>query len=392
MTDTTLPPFYASTGARLVRWRLDPATLALQAENELTLPSPVHYVWPHPRLADLLYVGASRHFFFPDAGGHCLALVRVGRDGSLQMAGATVPLRFRPIHITVDPAGRFLVAVGNKPPAIAVFRLEADGAIGAEVPQDPGLPLGVYPHQVRVSPDGGCVLVVERGNNAAGGQPEDPGALRVFPWQDGRLAPAQVRAPNGGYGFGPRHADFHPGGRWMYLALERQQQLQAWAVQPGGLGEAPFATVSTLRRDEDAGAEQLAGAVHVHPRGHAAYVSNRTGTVADADGTMPYQVGDNSMAVFSLDPASGVPRLVQNVDTGAYHFRTFSIAGDVMVAASLAPTRIPDCGGSTVVPAGFTVFRIAADGQLTQAHQQPVDTGPGMLFWSGFLEAYRPAA
>ncbi len=390
MTNTAIPPFYASTGARLVRWQIDPQTLALRAESELTLPSPVHYVWPHPRLQDLLYVGASRHFFFPEAGGHCLVLVRVAADGALRAVGEPLPLRFRPIHITVDPAGQHLLVVGNTPPSIAVFRLAPDGTVGPEVPQDPALRLGVYPHQVRVAPDGSFVLVTERGNNAAAGRPEDPGALRLFHWQDGRLAPAQVLAPAGGYGFGPRHADFHLGGRWMYLALERQQQLQAWAVQSGGLGEAPFATVSTLRRDEDAGAEQLAGAVHVHPRGHVAYVSNRTGTVADADGAMPYQVGDNSMAVFSLDPQTGVPRLVQNVDTGAYHFRTFSLAGDVLVASSLAPTRIPDCGGNTVVPAGFTVFRIADDGQLTMEHQQPVDTGPGMLFWSGFLEAYRP--
>ena len=46
--------------------------------------------------------------------------------------------------------------------------------------------------------------------SSRGGKPEEPGALKVFDYADGVLSNEVSVAPNGGYGFGPRHLDFHP--------------------------------------------------------------------------------------------------------------------------------------------------------------------------------------
>ena len=42
-------------------------------------------------------------------------------------------------------------------------------------------------------------------------------------------------APNGGYGFGPRHLDFHPSRSWIYVSLERQNALAMFSHEAGTL-------------------------------------------------------------------------------------------------------------------------------------------------------------
>jgi len=59
----------------------------------------------------------------------------------------------------------------------------------------------------------------------AGAKPEEPGALKVFYYEGSKLTNEASVAPNGGYGFGPRHLDFHPTKPWVYVSLERQNRL-----------------------------------------------------------------------------------------------------------------------------------------------------------------------
>jgi 6-phosphogluconolactonase (cycloisomerase 2 family) len=50
----------------------------------------------------------------------------------------------------------------------------------------------------------------------------------VFSFKDGQLANRGSIAPNGGYGFGPRNLDFHPGLPLVYVSLERQNRLDVY--------------------------------------------------------------------------------------------------------------------------------------------------------------------
>src|SRR5439155_3400614 len=86
---------------------------------------------------------------------------------------------------------------------------------------------GIYGHQVRVSLGNKKVILVTRGHDAAGGSQEEPGALKVFDYARGKLSNEISIAPNGGYGFGPRHLDFHPTQPWVYVSLERQNRLRS---------------------------------------------------------------------------------------------------------------------------------------------------------------------
>ena len=49
----------------------------------------------------------------------------------------------------------------------------------------------------------------------------DHGPLR-WTFASGQLTPGVSVAPNGGFGFGPRHIDFHPRQPWVYASLELQ--------------------------------------------------------------------------------------------------------------------------------------------------------------------------
>ena len=52
-------------------------------------------------------------------------------------------------------------------------------------------------------------------------------------------------APNGGYGFGPRHLDFNPTQPWVYVSLERQNKLQLFKLEGDGLSPEPSFTKDT---------------------------------------------------------------------------------------------------------------------------------------------------
>ena len=84
------------------------------------------------------------------------------------------------------------------------------------------------PHQVRITPSNRTTIIVDRGNSAKVGKPEEPGTLRLFRFNDGVHSHLAAIAPNGGYGFGPRHLDFHPTKPWVYVSLELQSLLHMY--------------------------------------------------------------------------------------------------------------------------------------------------------------------
>ena len=137
-----------------------------------------------------------------------------------------------------------------------MHRIEADGTIGEEVVQAGQPDFGIYAHQVRATPGNKTLTLCSRGNDATASKPEDPGHIEVFGFNDGQLTNLQSIAPHGnGMGFGPRHLDFHPGGRFVYVSLERENSLAVFGLKPEGTMSAePLFYKSTLS-DPDGKAE-----------------------------------------------------------------------------------------------------------------------------------------
>ena len=138
-----------------------------------------------------------------------------------------------------------------------------------------------------------------------------------------RRSPGQVVAPGGGFGFGPRHVVFHPTQPWLFVSDERTNKLRVFACPDGQIEAEPAFVCDTLEEPDTVRPRQLAGAIHIHPSGKFVYVANRSDHGAAEGG--PFRGGENSIAVFAIDPNTGAPKLVQHAPTQSIHVRTFAL-------------------------------------------------------------------
>jgi 6-phosphogluconolactonase len=382
--------FYASVGPALTLYDLDVDAAALTRQGTVPLPANIQYIWPHPS-AHFLYAASSNGG--PGSAGvkgneHYLSALRVDpTTGALQAHGASAALPSRPIHMSLDRIGGYALTAYNNPSGVTVHRIAADGTVGAEVKQAAPLDGGIYGHQVRVTPANNAAVLVTRGNDAAGGKPEDPGALKVFTFKDGQLANRASIAPGGGYGFGPRHLDFHPTLPLAYVSLERENKLYVYRLKDDTLDPQAVFMKDTLAEPGKVQTRQAASTVHVHPNGRYVYVGNRASDPVDFEGKKVFPGGENSIAVFSVDQTTGEPTLIQNADTHGIHPRTFSLdpSGRMLVAAHIQPMLVRDGAGVRSQPANLTTHRVGADGKLTFVKAYDVDTGGALQFWSGMV-------
>jgi 6-phosphogluconolactonase len=380
---------YSAVAGVLTRYEVDPDACTLTRRESLTLPENIQYAWPHPS-SQYLYVTSS-------SGGsaslgiagteHYVRAFRVLPGGVLQPHGEARALASRPIHNTVDATGRYSLVAHNHPSALTVHRLNPDGTLGEAVRPAQPVDGGIFAHQVRVMPSNRAVILVTRGNDAAGQKAEDPGALKIYRFEEGVLANLASVAPNGGLGFGPRHLDFHPSQPWVYVSIERQNKLHVYRREGDALAAAPMYSKDTLAEPHNERPRQLGGHIRVHPRGHTVYTANRADGTVEVEGRKVFRGGENSLAVFSIDPRSGEPTLIQHAATHGFHVRTFSIdpSGRMLVAASTMPLAAREGAKVVDVPAGLSVFRIAADGKLEFVRKYDVETGGKTQFWSGMV-------
>jgi 6-phosphogluconolactonase (cycloisomerase 2 family) len=385
---TATAAFYASTGPQLSLFDVDGAGAALEKHAAVTLPANVQYAWPHPSKRYLYVVSSDGG---PGLAGttHLATAFRIDPlSGVLQPHGELRSLPSRPIHTSVDRSGGYLLIAYNDPSNATVHRINGDGSIGEAVSQPGLLDTGIYAHQIRTTPGNETAILVARGNNPAGGKPEDPGALKVFAFKRGVLTNLASVAPGTGLGFGPRHLDFHPTQPWVYVSIERQNKLYVYELQSDAtLGRDPLFVKDTLEEPANVKPGQGAGAIHVHPDGRFVYLTNRNQNEVEFHDTKVFNGGENNVAVFSLEAKTGEPRLIQTLDGHGIHLRTFGIdpSGRLLVAASIRPLAVRDGNTIRTLTAGIMVYRIAGDGTLAFVRKYDVDTARGQQFWSGMV-------
>jgi 6-phosphogluconolactonase (cycloisomerase 2 family) len=405
--------FYSSVGPELTLYHIDVAACTLARQSTAKMPANVQYAWRHPTLP-ILYVASSNGASgLGGAAGdkhHATAWRIDPATGALAPQGTPAALRSRPIHLSVDRAGGFVLIAYNNPSAVSVHRIERDGALGAEVVQKTPPNAGIYAHQIRTTPDNAAAILVTRGNDAAGDRKEDPGALKLFQFSDGQLAGlgavdpgalkvftfkdgvlgnlASVTPGASGLGFGPRHLDFHPTQPWVYVSLERQSKLELFPLNGGRLAPEAAFSKDTLAEPGTVRPKQLAGTVHVHPNGRFVYVANRSDAMTEFEGKpVALAGGENNLAVFGVAPGSGEPRLIQHIETHGFHARTFALdpSGRMLVAANLTRRPVRDGDSVHLQPATLAAYRVGDDGKLSFVRSYDIDTGAALQFWSGMV-------
>ncbi len=125
--------FYNAVGPTLTCWHADIDAASLDRQGSVTLPALIQYAWRHPT-KPVLYVASSNFVPMgnPDGKHHLTAFHIDPATGALTMFGDPVPIRARPINITVDQSGAWLLTAYNLPSSMTVHRINPDGSIGEE--------------------------------------------------------------------------------------------------------------------------------------------------------------------------------------------------------------------------------------------------------------------
>jgi 6-phosphogluconolactonase (cycloisomerase 2 family) len=382
---------YAGAGPELIRYEVQPDSPALVRRESVVLPGNVQYAWPHPSRRFLYVTWSNGPREHPNG---VTAFAIDPSSGALKAHGAPVFIKARSIHLTTDVDGTHLLVAYNVPSGVSVHSLAADGTLGAEIPQR-GLDTGVYAHQVRVHPANGMVILITRGNVAEEGKAEDPGALKLFTYKDGMLTNRASVAPGKGFGFQPRHLDFHPSGKWVYVSLEPQNTLQVYREEPDGtLGSDPLFVKDSLPFPISSrpGLYQRSGTVHVHPNGRFVYQADRATDTSDGRGTGPWGGGTNAIGVFAIDQATGEPTLIQNAETHGIVPRTFALdaSARLLVAANQNRQEVRDGENVAMLLPSLALFRVLPNGKLDYVRKYEIESAKNSsLFWMGIVPLAR---
>jgi 6-phosphogluconolactonase len=191
-----------------------------------------------------------------------------------------------------------------------------------------------HAHGVAIAPGGRAILVPDLGADRIFVERFDPATLT--------LSPAPVPFVAARPGTGPRHVVFHPNGRIVYVNGELSGDLTTYRWDAATTTLTPLGTISTFA--PGFGGSRSGGEIALSPDGHYLYVTNR---------------GEESIAVYGVDPQSGALNEVQRLPAGGKQPWAFSFdgSGKWLLVANQASDKV-------------TVFRRdPASGQLTATDQ-----------------------
>jgi 6-phosphogluconolactonase len=310
---------YTGSGSRGIhRFELDPASgawtdpvLAGESEN----PS---FLALHPN-GKVLYAVNELATFGGAATGAVSAFAIDPATGMLTLLGQQGSGGADPCHLAVDRGGRNVLVANYGGGSVAVLPIGAEGrlrpasAVRRHEGTGPNRERQEKPHAHAIHLDG-----AERFALAA-----DLGADRVFVYRygaaTGSLEPNQPGAAGFEPGSGPRHLAWHPSGAKLYAINELRSTVTAFRYDARRGALEPFQAVSTL--PPGFSGQNTAAEIAVSPDGRHLYASNR---------------GDDSLAVFAIDAASGALAPAGRVPTGGRTPRQFAIdpSGRWLLAAN----------------------------------------------------------
>ncbi len=252
-------------------------------------------------------------------------------------------------HLAVDATGRAIITVSYGAGQVTSFPLLADGLLGPRHSfiQHTG-PLGPnrarqdkpHPHSVTLSPDNRFAWIADLGLDRVFSYRLDPATAALTP----NDPPFVATAP----GSGPRHTKFSADGRFFYVLNEIDGTVTvcAYAAAPGHAR--PVQTISTLPAGFTITDPDRAAEIRVHPNGRFLYASNR---------------GHDSIAVFAINPATGLLTTAEITPCGGKAPRNFALTPDGawLVCAhqdsdSLCSFRVdPATGRLTRIPGTITI-------------------------------------
>jgi len=315
--------FYVGTYTRgdskgIYAFRMDKATgsltpLGLAAETQN--PS---FLAVDPASRFLFAVGESNNFN-GKPGGAVSAFAINREDGKLTLLNQASSGGPGPCHVAVDHQGKYVLIANYNGGNVSVLPIGADGKLGESSAfiQHQGSSVnaerqaGPHAHGVYLDAGNHIAVVADLGLDRLLTYRFDP-AKGTLTAND---PPFVAVRP----GSGPRHFAFHPNGRFAFVINELDSTLTTFQYEPTRAVFKELATVSTLPPDFN-GSNSTAE-VFVHPSGKFVYGSNR---------------GANNIVIFALDQTTGALTTVGWEPSQGRTPRNFAIdpAGQYLVAAN----------------------------------------------------------
>lgn len=262
--------------------------------------------WTHVQLVkdlvnpSFLAFDGKRNFLYSVHGDFSeVSAFRIEKStGKLTLLNRQATSGKNPVHLAVDPTNRFLVVGNYETGTIAVLPIDEAGSLKpvcdiATVPSAPE-PNKVYPprqgashpHHVPFDRSGSYIVV------------PDLGLDKVFVFRldvsSGKLIANHYPFVNSRDGAGPRHIDFHPAKPYAYVVNELDSTVTTYRFDSRQGELSPLQVISCLppvfTGSKDFARGFGAAEIVVAPSGKFLYVSNR---------------GDSSIAIFSIDEATG---------------------------------------------------------------------------------------
>ena len=295
-----------------------------------------------------------------DTGSEGIYRFELSREGQLRKIGLASPAS-NPSYLTYANNGRSVIAVNeNQDGTVEAFRVNNDQLLSTSQSESGG----AHPCHVQADAAGNVLAANYTGGNvglltisAKGilselldtqdhtgttGQTPHAHASYADPKTDNKIAVdlgtdalwlsrvrggqfifAKPRTLALDTGAGPRHAAFHPNGKWLYVINEYANTVTRVTRGVAGYRKGP--SVSTL--PPDFAGESFCADVHLSSDGKYLYGSNR---------------GHNSIAVFAIDPRTGDLRLLANEPVRGDWPRNFTLspAGRYLLVANQRSNNI----------------------------------------------------
>jgi 6-phosphogluconolactonase len=324
-------------------WRFDASTGAVTPLGRVAEVPQASFLAIHPS-HHYLYVISEVNNYQGKPTGILSAFSIDAASGKLKFLNRVSTVGPGPCFVSVDHAGRDALVANYRGGSVAVFPIRSNGRLGEASAFakhtgssiNPQRQTQAFAHAIAASPDNRFAIAA------------DLGADKLFVYRfdaaDGLLTPNDPPSFAARPGSGPRHFAFHPSGKFAYVVNELTSTVTALAYDAAKGSFSELETISSLPPGFTG--INTAAEIQVAPSGDFLYTSNR---------------GDDSIAVFTIDAATGKLTPVEFVSTLGRTPRNFRIdpTGTYLFAANRNTDAIVifhvDSKTGRLTPAGKTL-------------------------------------
>lgn len=241
-----------------------------------------------------------------NSGGFVTAY-KINKNGNLEFLNKQVSNGSGPCHIDVSKDGKFVAIATYGGGTTSLYPVDKDGSLlpastvinNTGSGADESRQSAPHAHCIKFSPFNNQVFSADLGTDQ----------LNIYKLKNTELVSENQDSVEMAPGAGPRHFDFHPNGKVIYVINELNSTVTALQEKDGKWSK--FQTLSTL--PENFTGKSFCADIHVSSDGKYLYGSNR---------------GHNSIAVFAVENGTGKLEFLKTVSVEGDWPRNFTLSPD----------------------------------------------------------------